>query len=559
MRATATRFGLLVGAAIALSAVSAAACGIAWQKPSNHFDGINERGFVSYWDQITELDFGSGFKVPLIVNFRSNRDAVSPYGGYGWLVPLLESNVVQLEENRFMLVQPDGWNRYFGRKNSSEATLLGDGGWAAELKGNIFTAWASCGWKLIYANGKISSMVSPDNRRFDWVRSGDRVTEIREGGTTRLVVKWNGANELAAIEANGQEITFGRGDKPRIQNTAGQNVVAAIDRSLTCVAVVGGLEKTYEFGVNDKLNPTFKTGDRLIVWNPATKLGLSDGGWSYQIMPDPENGYAAIGRKNANGQSEFWHKNRNKGIEIVEGLDGIRKITTTFVNGKLAGSIRKVVEERQGKSEIRLQNSFDEQGRLIASQTSGGKLTRFEYKDDERTESRYVAEKLVRQMRFNGNRLDQTTFEDGSIETNQYSGDIRTCTLVDSKGKTIAIKKYKEDLLFESQLESRVEKYFYEPNTRRVDRIEWDDGTLFKFDYDNKGRQIASYRNNVLVWFRYNEANNLDVTAYYNRKGEASRIIDSNNASELSVEQLLAQYPILNQHNADRYLRKTGF
>ena len=38
---------------------------------------------------------------------------------------------------------------------------------AAELKGNIFTAWASCGWKLVFANGKISSMVSPDNRRFD--------------------------------------------------------------------------------------------------------------------------------------------------------------------------------------------------------------------------------------------------------------------------------------------------------------------------------------------------------------------------------------------------------
>jgi len=63
-------------------------CGISWKAPTNHFDGVNERGFLSYWEQIGEFDFGGALKIPLILNFRSNRDSVSPYGGYGWLVVL---------------------------------------------------------------------------------------------------------------------------------------------------------------------------------------------------------------------------------------------------------------------------------------------------------------------------------------------------------------------------------------------------------------------------------------------------------------------------------------
>ena len=215
------RVYLLMCVALALSAGRLFGCGISWKAPTNHFDSVNERGFLSYWAQISTFDFGNGLEIPLIVNFRSNRDSISPYGGYGWLVTLLESSVVQLEENRFMVVQPDGWNRYFGRKSASDTTLLGDGGWAAELKGNRFAAWANCGWKLVYVNGKISSMVSPQNRSFDWVRSGDRVTEIREGGTAKLAVKWNDAGtEMTAIEADGRKVTFERKNKTRVQTVA---------------------------------------------------------------------------------------------------------------------------------------------------------------------------------------------------------------------------------------------------------------------------------------------------------------------------------------------------
>jgi len=381
------RIYLLTGVALAVSAGNLLSCGISWKTPTNHFDSVNERGFLSFWDQLGTFDFGNGLKVPLIVNFRSNRDTLSPYGGYGWLVPLLESNVVQLEENRFMLVQPDGWNRYFGRKSASDTALLGDGGWAAELKGNTFTAWASCGWKLIYVNGKITSMLSPDNRRFDWVRSGERVTEIREGGTPKLVVKWNDTGtEMVGIESNGKTFGFERGDKPRVQSISKQNVVAAMDRSLAAVRLPDNARREYVFGVDDQLNPRLKVDDRLLAWNPETKLISSDGDWKYQITPAQDGSYAAIGRKNPAGKNEFWHNDRNKGVEIVQGLNGVKRVTTSFVIGKLAGRIRKIEEINDENSLLTYQAGYDDKGRLLREVFPTATIT-YSYKDGDITTS----------------------------------------------------------------------------------------------------------------------------------------------------------------------------
>jgi len=134
------------------------------------------------------------------------------------------------------------------------------------------------------------------------------------------------------------------------------------------------------FGVDEKLNPTFKAGERLLAWNPATKLALSDSGWTYQITPDPDGGYAAINRKNAQGQIEFWHNNQNKGVEISQGIDGVRKITTSFVIGKLAGNVRKIEEIKKGKTTTTYQASYDQSGRLLREFLEDGAIDDYTYK-----------------------------------------------------------------------------------------------------------------------------------------------------------------------------------
>ena len=103
----------------------------AWVSPSSkglepHFDGVDGKGHVCYSHQIAELDLGSDLKLPLIINFRSDRESSSTCFGKGWVLPLLESNIVQTAEDVFLMTQPDGWVRHFYRRNHGDTVL--DGG-----------------------------------------------------------------------------------------------------------------------------------------------------------------------------------------------------------------------------------------------------------------------------------------------------------------------------------------------------------------------------------------------------------------------------------------------
>lgn len=414
------RFLAAVAGALFVNIWNVTGCGISWKTPISHFDGVNEQGYMMYSETITDLDFGSDFKLPLIVNFRSNRESSSPYGGYGWLIPLFESHVVQLEENRFMLVQPDGWNRYFGRKGASDTTLLGDGGWVAELKGNTFTSWASCGWKLVHINGKIFSMTTPDNRTFSWVRSGDRVTEIREGGITRLKVNWNDAGtEMVSVEADGKQFAFEQHDKPRVQSVANQNVIAAIDRSLSRIVLPDKTAKNYEFAVDQMLNPTFRVDSRLLTWSPESKRLISDGDWKYKITPSSDGGYAIFERRNSLGISQFWHNDRNKGVETVRGSDGKTITSRVFPIGRLAGKLRKrEVIRPDGVVELSLLNSYNEAGNLIAQTTGYENSSRletveFKYDKEGRLESKSWSDGVLIKYTYNTTESRVEKFKDG--------------------------------------------------------------------------------------------------------------------------------------------------
>src|SRR5580698_11336101 len=112
---------------------------------TNHFDGVNEQGYVSYWEKIGEADLGDGLVIPLNINFNSHRETSSPTLGKGWMVALLESHVEPVDENSMKVVMPDGWNFYFHRNGSTES-WYGNSGWVGETKDALFTITAPCGW-----------------------------------------------------------------------------------------------------------------------------------------------------------------------------------------------------------------------------------------------------------------------------------------------------------------------------------------------------------------------------------------------------------------------------
>lgn len=357
-------------------------CGFELRAPDNHFDGVNERGFVSYWETIDTLDLGEGLKLPLVINFRSNRESTSPYLGKSWLLALLEASLVQTGDDSFQMEQPDGWNNYFMRNKTDDTVLQGAGGWKAEIKGDIVSAWAACGWRIDFYRGKIQSLTTPQNRKLEFVRAGvgNIVTEIRENGTAKLTVEQESTGEVKALLFNGKRMEIALDQKPRVQNIAGQNVVGGIDRSLKSLSPTDGPSKTFEFAVNDKVQPTLKITskagiERVFTWDATTKRIVSDNDWTYQITSASSIRTENVGikRNNSKGQHEYWFQDKVNGIETTVGIDGIRTIKERFTSGIVGGHVRSVrTYDSNGNLLNEKRNSYNEYGKLLRITDSTG-------------------------------------------------------------------------------------------------------------------------------------------------------------------------------------------
>jgi hypothetical protein len=358
-----------------------AACGIDWSLPTNHFEGVNEMGYVSIWKEVGQLDCGNGLRLPLNINFCSQREASSPYLGAGWMFAFLESQIVQTSERDFKLVQPEGRFRLFGRSKANPLLLEGQGGWKAEIKGDTITAWADCGWKLVFVKGKIKSLTTPKNRRLDYIYSAGRVSEVRESGATLISVEIDpGTNQTKAIVVNGLRMAVSLAQRPRIQIASGQTLVAGMAESLRRFS---DNDESYEFGTDEKLQPTLtisKTGkpQRVVVWHPGTKRILADDAWVYDIRPaDKLAANALMSRRHLEGRTESWVVDAASGREI-ETIDGAQTIRTSYVSGVLAGHLRTIVREANGTSTTLYRAAYDDKGKLVRL-IRDGKTRFFQY------------------------------------------------------------------------------------------------------------------------------------------------------------------------------------
>lgn len=377
MRGEAASAGLinLLEAALLICLVSSArGCGIDWSVPVTHFNGVDAKGHVCYSEQIEEVDFGDGLKLPLIINFRSDRESSSPYLGKGWILALLDSNFVQTGENAFRMTQPDGWVRPFYRGKPSDTVLDGGPEWKAEIKGDIITAWAGCGWRLTYLRGRLLSVGTPKDRKLELFYSDNKIVELREAGATKLSVEFNPESSKArALSFNGKRLEITQAERPQVQVIKRQNIIGGMDRSLRSLTVANQKSvHEFEFGVNDTLNPTLRIlgkgePERIFTWNPSNKLIVADGVWNYKIAPGEatwEN--AAINRVNGQGESDSWHLDLIKGVETIVKPNGIKTVITRFVSGKAIGKIRteKAIFP-DGKEIVTRRAVYDETGALV--------------------------------------------------------------------------------------------------------------------------------------------------------------------------------------------------
>ncbi|MFZ4776418.1 MAG: hypothetical protein ACOYM3_13685 [Terrimicrobiaceae bacterium] len=366
--------------ALLLLPIKAMACGLDWSAPVSHFENVDYQGNVHIVRKLGEVE-----KLPIYLIFNSTY-GVSPYVGSGFEIPLLESRIWKVDENRFQMKSPSGWLWIFQRTKAPDV-LEGNAGWKGLIKDDTITVWAPCGDKLFFKNGKIVSMQLKDEK-FDYGYKGNRVESIQKNGRAILEVKSDDkTGDVTGIEIpNTRElIAFQQtGRRPRIQIIGGTTVVSCLDKALGEVLKLDGNKETFQFIMDEKGNPTLNLNDKMIRWNSATLKIMRDAEWIYHVSPGQDSlAYAEIRRQNMRGLSESWFNQSSIGREVLIDRSGCEHITNRHCSGKLSGKLRSITERpKDSLSQDIYRASYDEQGRLCKEVFKNGQNIKYDYSTD---------------------------------------------------------------------------------------------------------------------------------------------------------------------------------
>jgi hypothetical protein len=323
----------------------AVCCGLDWTLPQAHFEGVEEHGFVSYWEKIGEIDLGDKLVLPVNIGFNSHREATSPVLGKGWIVALLESHVEPIDENAMNVIMPDGWTFLFLRNVNSE-TWRGNAGWMGETNDARFTISAPCGWKIIYDHGKIQEIDGDQNGALTFSYNGGVPVEIDHDGAAILQVECDPVSGMAnALVIAGRRVELSLAQRPRVVNLLGKNLINGFDPSLASLQQADGGKETFAFGTDHALNPTLTLNGpgqlpRTFVWDAATQQIKSDGAWTYALNPSGD--HLRFTRTSVQNQKESYEADETTGITSEKSADGVEVATYRFVSGPLAGCVRKI-------------------------------------------------------------------------------------------------------------------------------------------------------------------------------------------------------------------------
>ena len=338
------------------------ACGLNWSEPVSHFENVDFQGNVHIVRKLGEVE-----KLPIYLIFNSSY-GTSPYAGSGFEIPFLESRMWQMDENRFQMKSPDGWLWIFQRTKTPNV-LEGNAGWKGLIKDNSITVWAPCGDKISFKNGKIVSMQVKDDK-FDYAYNGNRVESIQKNGRAILGVKSDEkTGEVSEINLpNTREgISLQQTEsRPRVELDGGRKVVGRIEKCLAKLTRADGGNETFDFAVDSQGNPILKSTDLTITWDAETRKVINEGKWVYSIKSMNETfASAAIGRRDSDGKSEFWHYDGDKGQETITELDGNTTTRTWFLSGELSQKTRSIETRKNAILLKRWNYTYNEIGNLI--------------------------------------------------------------------------------------------------------------------------------------------------------------------------------------------------
>ena len=148
-----------------------------------------------------------------------------------------------------------------------------------------------------------------------------------------------------------------------------------------------------------------------------------------------------MSRTNPKNQTETYSDDAARGITTIQGLDGVKLITTSYVNaGLLNGKVRNVIQIKNGVSTELQRCDYDEKGNLIRNYVLMAKPHLFSYKYNDlgkQTEIGVDNKEWITKQYDDRGRLIEKDLANGIKMTYTYIGDRITKTTFIKSGKPI--------------------------------------------------------------------------------------------------------------------------
>lgn len=157
--------------------------------PPAAFGDAERDGTLLVTDDLREVDFGGGLRLPVRWVYRSSNQATNAYGWDGFSLTLLEAKAVKKNEILYEVTLLCGKVIYFNKQPFGvtpawKSNDLQWGGVEDSVNGKFtITSWD--GWSLEYKDGRIKKLVTEDSRTLLWAYDSTDVrlvTSIKESG-----------------------------------------------------------------------------------------------------------------------------------------------------------------------------------------------------------------------------------------------------------------------------------------------------------------------------------------------------------------------------------------
>jgi RHS repeat-associated protein len=364
--------------------------------PPAAFGDAERDGTLLVTDDLRDVDFGGGVRLPVRWVYRSSDQSTNAYGWDGFSLTIAESKAVKKTDVLYEVTLLCGKVIYFSKQmpGVTPQWKSNDGQWAGleDAENEKFTMSRWDGWKLEFVSGRIKKLTTEDGRTLLWTYdSTDNrlVANIREVGQDPKLelilsndpLKMAGSSAVRGayqLEVNGDTYTFkyGGGTLKDIEFPDGRKTQWRF-------------ENNGEIAGEKRLTLTQETGWwRSWVFLDESRLLKSDDVWSYSMVGGaPAEDGVVYNRptmertRMATGEKEKVEYDAANSITIsTDVLGNVQKSYAYKTQGKLYDKAFKIESKRAGESGFTTvwRGTYDSAtGDLIRSYDADGNETQY--------------------------------------------------------------------------------------------------------------------------------------------------------------------------------------